>query len=58
MRNSPKRSFGRGEPSIFLKEVDGMVRLPVQGEIEDVLRKLENGFELDDREIWVYKEFL
>jgi len=35
-----------------------MVRLPVQGEIEDVLRKLENGFELDDREIWVYKEFL
>ena len=35
-----------------------MVRLPDKGEIEDVLKKLENGFELEDREIWICKEFL
>lgn len=35
-----------------------MVRMPERGEILDVLKKFENGFELEDREIWICKEFL
>jgi len=35
-----------------------MIRLPERGEIEAVMRKLDNGFELEDREIWICKEFL
>lgn len=35
-----------------------MVRLPTLWEIEEALKKSENGFELEDREIWICKEFL
>ena len=35
-----------------------MVRLPESGEIETVLKKIELGFGLKDREIWICKEFL
>jgi len=35
-----------------------MMRLPAIWEIEDIWRKLENGFELEDREIWICREFL
>jgi len=35
-----------------------MVRLPERGEIEAVLKKLELGFGLEDREIWICREFL
>ena len=49
----------RGEiPPFLLKEGESMVRLPERGEIEDVLEKLGFGFELEDREIWICKEFL
>lgn len=35
-----------------------MVRLPELGEIEAVLKNIELGFWLEDREIWICKEFL
>ena len=34
-----------------------MVRMSERGEIEAVLKKLELGFGLEDREIWICKEF-
>lgn len=34
-----------------------MARLPERGEIEDVLKNLELGFGLEDREVWICKEF-
>lgn len=35
-----------------------MGRFPTLDEIENIMKKLEFGFDLEDWEIWVYREFL
>jgi len=35
-----------------------MKRFPAWDEIESIRRKVEVGFDLEDCEIWVYREFL
>lgn len=35
-----------------------MFRLPTYKEIENIEKKIELGFELEDWEIWIYREFL
>lgn len=35
-----------------------MITLPQKDEILDVVKKLEFGFELEDKEIWISREFL
>jgi hypothetical protein len=41
-----------------LKEVVGVFVLPSNKEMECIRKKVEVGLELDDWEIWVYKEFM
>ncbi len=35
-----------------------MFVMPNKKEMEHILKKIENGFELEDWEIWVYREFM
>jgi len=35
-----------------------MVRLAALGEIEEVMKKMELGFELEDRDVWISMELL
>ncbi len=39
-------------------EAIGMAKMPTEEEIDDTKKKLEMGFELTDREIWICKEIL
>ena len=34
------------------------IRKPSPGELIQVLESIENGRELDDREIWIWREYL
>ena len=35
-----------------------MEKFPTRDEIERILNKVEFGFELEDWEIWIYREFI
>ena len=58
MTKFQKGNYRNGKWPQRPQEVVSVFVLPKEEEIESIRKKIESGFDLEDWEIWIYREFM